>query len=357
MATSISCGFAFWMDGASYDGAAGRTFDVAPHWFSYEAANVLGGVLPCGGSLWVTAGSGMSVNVATGWCVIPSASGSLQGAYQFGNLSSGSLSVATADPTNSRVDLVCATVTDNGNDTSTTEIQIITGEASGSPGPPDLPTNSIPLAYVTVPPLATSINSGDVSDQRTYTVGIGGVMPLEAVADAPAGYSGMYVHDLATNRLLHNPGPTYAEIEQVHILPYEPVIVASSSAVTNSGSETTVLTLTFTSDGVSNWEFTARWSGILVSSGGGTAMTATMRLRLDGNQLAVQDVYNAANDGTPRGGGTLWHVTSGTVGDTPAEGTHTLTFTFTQNYSGSSDVQVYGGASQPILLYAKPATL
>jgi hypothetical protein len=354
MATSINCGFAFWMDGGTYNGVLGRTYDVAASWFSSGAAQVFGGVIPSGGALQVTAGSGLSVNVATGFCIVPSSSGSLYGGYQFGLMSAGSLSIAAADATNPRVDLVCATVIDDGNSSSSTLIQVIEGIPAASPAAPSLPPSSIPLAYVTVPANAASIVSGDISDKRVFTTGVGGIMPVPSLTSIPSGYTGMYLHDRTTGRLVHNPSSGPA---QPHILPYAPAINAKTANVVNSGSETTVLSLSFTSDGVTDWEFLASWPGIAASSAGGIPLGATMRLKLDGTQISTKYVWNEANDGTPRGGADINHATSGLLGDTPSAGSHTLAWTFIQNYSGSINISIIGASYAPIVLRAKPVVL
>lgn len=350
MASSVSLGAAVLMDGPSYDGQLWRTISVAGSFLSSGAAAAYGGVVPCGGALQVTAGSGLSVNVATGFAIVPSGAGSLYGAYQTGLMSSANLTVATADPTNPRIDLVCVTVSELGTSGSAAEIQVITGTPAPSPSAPSLPSYSIPLAQVLVPASSSTVST--ITDTRLFTTTAGGVVPVPSLSSVPSGYTGLYVHDRTTGRLAHNPsgGPA-----QPHILPAAPVMTSATSNVVNSGSETTILSLTFTGDGVTNWKLFAGWPAIAVSSSGGTPMGATMRLKLDGTQLGTRYVWNVANDGTPRGNGELTVWTSG--GTTPSAGSHTLTFTFVQNYSGSSNVAVVAASYAPIVLRAEPVVL
>lgn len=350
MASSVSLGAALLMDGPSYDGQLWRTVSIAGSFLSSGAALAYGGVIPCGGALQVTAGSGLSVNVATGFAIVPSGAGSLYGAYQCGQMSSSNLTIATADPTNPRLDLVCVTVNELGDSSSAAEIQVITGTPAVSPSAPSLPSYSIALAQVLVPASSSTVST--ITDSRVFTTSAGGVVPVPSLSSVPSGYTGLYAHDRTTGRLVHNPssGPV-----QPHILPYAPVMSSATANVTNTGSETTVLSLTFTSDGVTDWKFFAGWAGIEIGSSGGLPLGATMRIKLDGSQIGTRYVWNEANDGTTRGAGELTVWTSGST--TPSAGSHTLAYTFVQNYSGSADVQIVGASYAPIVLRAEPVVL
>lgn len=78
------------------------------------------------------------------------------------------LSIASADATNPRIDLVCASVLDAEYAGSQNEaiLQVVTGTAAATPAPPAPPANSIVLGSVWVPAAATSISSGDITDLR-----------------------------------------------------------------------------------------------------------------------------------------------------------------------------------------------
>jgi len=124
-------------------------------------------------SLLVTANSpaGMSVLVASGWCVIIGDYQPNMGVYTVYNDASETLVVSTADPTNPRIDLVCATVQDSyytGVDDDVI-FQIITGTPAASPVAPALPDNSISLATVTVGAGVGQITSGNITDTRVLT--------------------------------------------------------------------------------------------------------------------------------------------------------------------------------------------
>jgi hypothetical protein len=346
----VSCGAPVLCDGPTYAGQQWRTFSVAGSFLSSATAVAYGGVIPCGGAMRVSAGSGLSVNVNTGFAIVPSSAGSLYGAYQFGLMSAAALTIATADPTNPRLDLVCATVSDVGTSASNSLVQVITGTPAPSPSAPSTPSYSIPLAQVLVPASSSTVST--VTDVRIFTVAAGGVVPVPSPSAVPAGYTGLYLHDRSSGRLVHLPSATPV---QPQILPYAPVMTTATATVTNSGSETTVLTLGFTSDGVANWKFLMSWPAIYVNSSGGTGMTATMRMYLDGTQIATKYVSNNANDGVNRGGAELTHFTSGS--GTPSSGSHTLAWKFVQTYSGSLNVSIFAASYAPLLLRAEPVVL
>ncbi len=122
------------------------------------------------GALEVTQNSpaGMSVLVASGWAAIVGTEQSNMGTYMIYNDASVQLTIATADPTNPRIDLVCATVRDAYYSGSYDDVilQVVTGTPAGSPVAPALPANSISLATVTVGAAVGSITNANITDTR-----------------------------------------------------------------------------------------------------------------------------------------------------------------------------------------------
>lgn len=112
--------------------------------------------------------AGMSVRVASGWAAIVGDEQANMGTYVAYNDASATLSVSTANPTNPRIDLVCATVRDAYYSGAYNDVilQVITGTPAGSPVTPTLPDNSISLATIAVGAGATSITSGNITDTR-----------------------------------------------------------------------------------------------------------------------------------------------------------------------------------------------
>lgn len=121
-------------------------------------------------SLAVTANSpvGMSVLVASGWAAIVGTTQSNMGTYVAYNDASVTLTIATADATNPRIDRVCVTVNDAyyTGATNNVVIQVVTGTPASSPVAPATPANSISLATIAVGAGVLSINSGNITDTR-----------------------------------------------------------------------------------------------------------------------------------------------------------------------------------------------
>jgi hypothetical protein len=121
-------------------------------------------------SLAVTANSpvGMSVLVASGWAAIVGTTQANMGTYVAYNDAQVTLTIATADPTNPRIDRVVMTVNDAYYTGSTNNVvlQVIAGTPASSPVAPVTPANSISLATIAVGAAVLSINSGNITDTR-----------------------------------------------------------------------------------------------------------------------------------------------------------------------------------------------
>jgi len=121
-------------------------------------------------SLAVTQNSpvGMSVIIASGWCAIVGTTQANMGTYVGYNDAATVVAITTANPTNPRIDLICATVNDAYYTGSTNNVvfQVIAGTPAGSPVAPALPANSISLATVDVAAGALSIVTGNITDTR-----------------------------------------------------------------------------------------------------------------------------------------------------------------------------------------------
>lgn len=145
-------------------------------------------------SLAVTANSpaGMSVRIASGWAAIVGTTTSNMGVYTIFNDATVVQTIATADPTNPRIDLVCATVRDAYYSGANNDVifQVITGTPAGSPVAPSLPANSISLATVAVGAAVTQINSGNITDTRVATttnLAVGDITSVTAGAGLTGG--------------------------------------------------------------------------------------------------------------------------------------------------------------------------
>lgn len=115
------------------------------------------------------------VRVRPGMAVIE-ADGTGQGAYVFRSDGTVSLTLPTADPTNSRIDVVYAQVFDDdvdGGGTKGGTIGFVQGTATAVPSPMAIPDNAVKLAEVTVPPAGGALV---VSDRREWFAGPGGII-------------------------------------------------------------------------------------------------------------------------------------------------------------------------------------
>ena len=121
-------------------------------------------------SLAVTQNSpvGMSVLIASGWAAIVGTTQSNMGTYVAYNDAETVVAITTANPTNPRIDLLCATVQDAYYTGSQNNVvfQVVAGTPATSPVVPSLPANSIALAEIAVAAGALSINNGNITDRR-----------------------------------------------------------------------------------------------------------------------------------------------------------------------------------------------
>jgi hypothetical protein len=121
-------------------------------------------------SLAVTQNSpvGMSVIIAGGWCAIVGTTQANMGTYVAYNDAATVVAITTANPTNPRIDLICATINDAYYTGSTNNVvfQVIAGTPAATPVAPSLPANSISLATVDVAAGALSIVTGNITDTR-----------------------------------------------------------------------------------------------------------------------------------------------------------------------------------------------
>ena len=133
------------------------------------------------GSLATTANGtpNMSVNVAAGMIWIPGSLGATagfpsgftsQGSYCGYNDGTVNLPIASADPTNPRIDIICASIQDAQYAGSNNQpvLQVVTGTAAPSPSVPAAPASTVILSQVAVAAGATSITSGNLTDRRVW---------------------------------------------------------------------------------------------------------------------------------------------------------------------------------------------
>jgi len=118
------------------------------------------------------AGANMSVDVAGGRAIIAGSEATYQGSYWAENRGVRNVTIAAADATNPRRDLIVARVRDSAYSGASNDWDIIavTGTPAASPVDPTAPANSILLARVAVAALASSIVNANITSLRTVGV-------------------------------------------------------------------------------------------------------------------------------------------------------------------------------------------
>ena len=107
-------------------------------------------------TLKVAAGvSGLTVTAQPGRACARALQTTAQGCYPLVNDAVKTVTLATADGSQARIDRIVAKVTDNGDDTSTYDIVKVDGTPAGSPTAPTPTGNYLKLAGSTVPANAT----------------------------------------------------------------------------------------------------------------------------------------------------------------------------------------------------------
>lgn len=138
------------------------------------------------GDLEVSAGSGLSVDVAagSGW-VLGLSNPDVQPIYRVRNDATLSVALEGADGSNPRLDAIVAEVRDSAFSGSQSDFRIyaIAGTPAPSPGIGTLPDNHLLLATVTVPAGASTIDGEDIVDYRNRAYIGGGAAALKPSTD------------------------------------------------------------------------------------------------------------------------------------------------------------------------------
>jgi hypothetical protein len=358
MAASATLGAPLWVDGPSLDaGAPFRCFDVATRVYTGGTATAVavpGGVYPGIGAMGVSASSGLNVQVAAGYCCVPSPTAG-QGGYIFGTLQAQTLSLAASDPVNPRIDLIVARVYDTGNSASYCDVEVITGTPATPATLPVLPGAAIALASVSVPSTAVALASGAVTDLRSYVVAPGGILPIANAAAAPAVPATQVMYDMSRNLLVQGTG-TAGQTALLGSGAWTPALAYVSSPVSDSsskGSLKQVTSVSVTTDGATDLEIYYKWPGLYVGS---APLLVTMSVAIDGTVVDQTPVYvQTTSSGTASAGGSARYYTSSAAGTTPSAATHTISFSF-QSASTSTTTTMANSSTAVAALRVAPAT-
>lgn len=180
-----------------------------------------------GGFLVVTQNGSpnMSVNVASGMALVAGTEGSKQGTYVCLNDATLNVTIAAADPSNPRIDLIVFKVQDAAysGGTNSSSIVAVTGTPAGSPTPPAAPANSITLAQIAVAASDTSIVTGDITDKRPLLSALGAPIRCTSTTRPAASTvsEGQMIYELDTNKFYWttDAGTTWVQIPTTDLQP------------------------------------------------------------------------------------------------------------------------------------------
>lgn len=263
--------------------------------------------------LFVAVASGLSVTVNPGFAIVQGSAAANSGAYAGTLDATATLTCATADLVNPRIDSVIVQFVDNGNNTSTATVNIQTGTPAASPSPPAVPSNSIVLCNITVPANAVSLTSGNLSDQRNFLAAAGGIKPVSSSSFYPTtGPASGYAHDLTTGRLKWFNGTA---LQAPQTAAFAPVSGVGSSGTANSTAYVTLASATVTVDGRTPVRVDGDVSYFTFTGGVGNGFQ--LAILRDGTQLKVAVLYVKTTGTLFLDGRSMW------LQETPSAGSHT----------------------------------
>jgi hypothetical protein len=334
----VTTSLPMWLTGCTYDGSSGNdlrnsgitSFFFDPGITTSGTIGLRSGVVG-GAGLFVSPGSGMQVLVQPGSFVVANSSSATAGGYASTLPSQATLSVAAADPTNGRIDIIVAYVNDLGSSSSSGAVAIITGTAAPSPSAPSAPANSITLAQLSVPNGTSTITSGLITDKRQFTTTAGGI--LVAPKGSVSGYMGQAAYDPASGSFYHNNNISSAT--QMKVLPWAPQMTKlTSSFLISDSSEHTIMSTTITTDGYTDIQCFFKAPGVSSTTlHASTTIRAFYRLYIDGTLLDSMYAAEAQADTWLQAGVSWTYYTSAATGDTPSAGTHSISVTCTNTMS------------------------
>lgn len=151
---------------------------------------------------------GMSVVVAAGQCVVRGTENNNQGNYGGYNDADATLTIATADGTNPRNDLICFQVRDAAFSGAVNDARLVVvqGTPNAVPVDPSLSTtpNALVLARVRVNAGVSSITNANITDLRPKAYALGGV-GVTTSALRPTGaslYAGLTIYETDTKAVM-----------------------------------------------------------------------------------------------------------------------------------------------------------
>lgn len=326
MVTSVNAHPGAWLDGVAVAGqdlrlqlAAAMLTGASPSGTTGIAARP-GVRYGTGSPLLVQASSGMNVTVNAGVAFVQGSVSATAGMYTCCLDTTATLTVATSDPTNPRIDNVICQVTDSGNSSSTTVITLQTGTPAPSPVAPTLPANSLLLATISVAAGVSSISSANITDARVFTAAAGGIVPMANVTSGISGGAGLYAHDLSTGRLKVSDGSGNARAPKTGA--FAPVSTQGGSSVNvPTGAFTPTVSANVTTDGATEVEIYFSWLSITPAGAVSVGDYVQMAVYLDGAPISPGSGFIYRTDSTSTNPGPCGSIRLWT---TPSAATHNI---------------------------------
>lgn len=219
------------------------------------------------------AGANLSVDVSSGACWIKGDdSATLQPTYRYREAAITNLAVATADPTNPRIDIVIAEIRDStfAGVNKDGRLRVITGTPAGSPTPPATPNNAIKLAEVSIPANDTTITNNQITDTRPRATVGGG-----AAANPFGGMTQLGDIDLTSAQTFSSIPASFRSLKLVIKVRVNVAAVLSTTAVrfnADSGANYDYLSVVGNNGA---WTFTASTAQTSLFTGGAPGTSAT----------------------------------------------------------------------------------
>jgi hypothetical protein len=317
-----------------------------------SAANAMtprGGVHVLYGGAFATTQNGspnMTVNVASGLACVPGTEGAKQGGYFVVNDATKNVTIAAANASLPRIDVICLQVQDSfySGVANTWTITVVTGTAAGSPVAPAVPNDALKIAQVAVGANVTSIVNANISDFRPTLTAAGGIMRAFGTTerDALPAYGGLAVWrtDIAGGLLQIYNGTAYQD--------YSPAFSAfvgesrnNSTNTTSTGTEAIGTTVTWTA--VAGARYKVSWYGSVQSNVSADIGRVRIRhqsgvsLTSGGTQDAIRTYVSTSGEGKMQ---TLIATISGLTGGTQYTAGSTI-----QRITGSGTNQINGNAT------------
>ena len=303
------------------------------------SVNVAAGVVWCPGTLGGTAGMQTNLNAQTAYGL--PAGLTAQGSYCAYNDATVNLAIAAADPTNPRIDIVCAAIQDAAyaGATNTPVLQVITGTPAPSPSAPAASASAVVVAQIAVAAGVTSIVTANITDKRPFVTG--GVTTVASVSGLTGTVKGQIVYALDSGAVNVWGGSSW------FLLPGALLATTSgTSSVTSTGATEVVGTgagIALASVSLSTQRsYAVEWTGRISTSGTGGATVARIRISTGTVTNASTMVAAAQVQTTAAGGGGAFDVTFRGLFQPASTGTWNLAVTAAQA-SGTGNASVGTG--------------